>query len=57
MRKIMIIVAFMATFLNANQPVCTANEYAKKVCQVVYINGQRTEMCKWICIPLSEAGR
>lgn len=57
MKKIIIMMLMVASTISASQPVCNANEYAKKVCQVVYMNGQKSEMCMWTCIPLSGAGR
>ena len=56
MKKI-IFLAMMATLMYGNQPVCSASEYAKRICQTVYINGTSVQECRWTCLPLAGAGR
>lgn len=58
MKKLLSIVALLS-YINAfgNQPVCTADEYAVRECNTVYLNGKPVQECRWVCRKLSSAGR
>lgn len=47
----------LSTSAVSNPPVCGSKEYAKYECSTVYINGKRVQECRWVCLPLSSAGR
>jgi len=59
MKKIVLISAIFIGVISiyGNPPICSSKEYAKYECSTVFINGKPVTECRWVCKPLSSAGR
>jgi len=54
---LLIAIIISTKIVYGNQSICGPNEYAVQQCQTVYINGKPVRECRWVCKPLSRAGK